>query len=234
VKLLTIHSEAYQPLADITLPNKARYCDRWDIKLVSRMHSPGFTCWERPRIWLEELQGAGWLFFMGCDTLITNMRTDTIRFTGSNAQFIFAADGNGLQSDVWFMRECPETVDLLRRVCEHEHRRHPITGNEQDALNIELSGARDYSDYCRRVGNLKQGGEPPSPELLGHLERELSRSDVQVAIVGQRLLNAYPHLHYAGTGTEEHSWHPRDFVMHMPGKGLAERLQSFPNFPIYE
>ena len=229
IKLVTANSVGYSRLAAITAPGKQQYCDRWGFTFSHQIHPDPVTCWDRPRIWFEELNTSEWIFWTGCDVLITNHTIDVRKFMTDDVDFVFAADGNGLQCDVFLLRSTPDTRAFMSRVLNH---RYVGTANEQDALNIELSGAKNYSEFCGRVGNLKQGGEPPAWGLIEKLEHELQKSLIRVRIVPQRELNAYPHRLYGGTGEEPHSWMPGDFILHAPGIPLDKRLETFPHFPV--
>lgn len=225
--LLTAATKEYAPLADLGEPDKVAWCKRWGAEYRRVFYATPPTCWSRPQLWLDTLQECDWLFWQGADTLMTNLTINPERYTGYGYDFLFSCDGNGLQSDVWFMRRCPATVTFLQWVLEHGD---GVGNNEQDALSVYLSGAPDYPSFCDRIGPLSQGGSPPSEETLGRLHANLSRSPVRVGIVPQRLLNAYPHTEYGGTGLEPHSWQPGDFLLHMPGRALEHRLRVWPKF----
>lgn len=224
--LLELHSEEYEPLAAVTTPPKREYCERWGLEFVERRHWTPVTCWQRPKVWLDELQKTDWLFFLGTDATITNLKIDVRKFC--EADFTFAADGNGMNNDVFVMRNCAACVDFLEKVCAMEGR----IEHEQAAMNVVLSRSRDYAEYASKVGNLRIGGEPVTPTLLRHLERELNRSEVRCRIVSQRELNGYPHKFYGGTGEEAHSWQPGDFIAHLPGHTMRTRVKGFSEIEI--
>lgn len=227
ITLLTANSRAYQPLADLGNPGREEYCKRWGLHFMPRIHELPFVCWDRPRMWLDELERCQWLLFMGTDTLITNHTVNIRDFMEDDVDFVFSADGNGLQSDVWLMRSNGDTRQFMREVLWQEKRG---CSNEQDAMSIVLSRSRDYSHFCSKVGPLKQGGEPPSLETLQRLCEELSNTSVRIKIVEQRAINAYPHAHYGGSDEMPHSWNPGDFLLHMPGKSLEYRLQHWRHY----
>ena len=228
ILLGTASSKTYRPLQRISGANKSEYCQRWGITYTEVVIGEPVNCWDRPMIWLDLLNRCDWLLWMGCDTLITNQTID-IRNLIRETDLVVAADGNGLQSDVFLMRNCKATRDFLERVLRHQNYG---TANEQDALSIELSGARNYAEFCDQCGKFYQGGHPATQEMLDTLNDNLNRSDVRVNVVAQKVLNAYPIAQYGGTGEEEHSWKPGDFILHMPGKTLEERLDLFPKIPI--
>lgn len=230
ILLLTLASDGYAALAAITEPTKFLYAQKWGYDFRALRHVDlKRIAWERPEFWLRLLAECDWLFFTGSDVMITNPAIslrDRFSLDDNPADFIFAADGNGLNSDSWIMRNCPATVGFLQRVLAWEGR----VNNEQDAMGIELARARNYVDFALRIGDLRKEGEPPSLELLTRLQVNLSRSDVRVMIMPQRAINAYPHEHYGHTNDLPHSWQPGDFVLHMPGKTLEYRIQHMPKY----
>lgn len=238
IKLLTMNGPSYEPLAAITGPNKIEYCVRHGIEFQSMKFAGDMTCWDRPRAWLRTLYAMNegeWLWFMGCDTLITNQPLNIhLLVELGNAykrRMLFACDGNGPNIDVFVMQRCEATMDFLRRICLHE----PLeTANEQDAWCIELSGSKDYNAYCDRVGmELRQGGAGASPLLVAKLNELFSYDEkIHPWILPQCQLNAYPMQCYGRTNDEPGAWHPGDFILHMPGKSLQERLEFFPTVPI--
>ena len=180
--------------------------------------------WERPESWLKNLQECDYLFFTGCDAMITNHDKSLEERFDLDADFIFAADGNGLQSDSWIMRRSPATIEFLEKVLALEGK----CNNEQDALSIVLSGHKDYASFCASLPKLYQGARPSDLELRQMLEGSLNKTDVKVKIVSQREINAYPLAIYGGSNEDPESWHPGDFVCHTPGKSLEERIAYMP------
>lgn len=217
------HSKEFQSLADLTFPSKARYAKMWGYDLGHRLHGPAPTiAWERPKFWREALDHCECLFFTGADIAITNVWIPVAQLTGidADADFYFAVDHHGLQSDSWIMRSNDRTKAFLDRVVRMEGK----CNNEQDAMQIILSGYLDYGSLRRVVdGNSHE----PTDKLF---QRELNRSEVKVCVLPRRAINSLPHVHYGGTGQEPHSWHRGDFVLHMPGKTLEYRLKYMPPY----
>lgn len=228
IRVFTACSPEYLPLGNITALGKRDYAIIHGYDFAERIHGPtDGIAWERVVFWLEELKKTEWLWFSGCDVAVTNKCLPLP--IDPACDFIFAADGNGLQSDSWLMRNCPATRDFLEMVLRWRGR----ANNEQDAMSVVLSGARDYNDFTREAGDLRCDGEPVSEGVLRRLEIALNRSPVKCKIVSQRVLNAYPFECYGGNNDHPISWHPGDFVAHLPGKTLAYRLNMFPKLLSY-
>ena len=120
ITLLTASSESYWPLMEMTLPNKTEYCLRHKYQLAAKVHykvEPYMV--EREKYMLEELYHCEWLFFMGSDTLITNMTIpleSVIMTVGKDADFVVGVDVNGINNDVLLIRNSVASAEFLRRV----------------------------------------------------------------------------------------------------------------------
>jgi hypothetical protein len=226
IRLLTISSDEFLPLAAITSPTKRDYARKWGYEFVQGRHvDVSRASWERAEQWLSNLRECDVLFFTGCDAMITNHSLPLQeRFDLEAADFIFAADGNGLQCDSWIMMSNERTVAYLEELRKYEGREN----NEQDALSVILSGSKDYSSFCGGFGQFTQGGFPMNDEERDRLQLALNQSRVKVKIVSQRELNAYPHDLYGGSNEMPWSWQPGDFVCHAPGHSLKTRIEYLP------
>lgn len=231
----TASSEEYAPLAAITQPTKEVYAQKWGYDFHAFHHIQyNRMGWERVDFWVRALDligSGGWIFFTGCDAMITNKNiplenfVQSTRYTGG-IDFIIAADGNGLQSDSFLLKNNFITRKFLEDVQKQEGR----ANNEQDAISVALSKMPDYSSFAKSLGDLKQEGEPPPSELIYKLEVHLNRSSVDVGIMPQRSINAYPLDLYGGSLDMSHSWQPGDFVCHTPGIPLHIRLKEMPKY----
>jgi hypothetical protein len=224
--LLTAATDEYGQLADLGEPDKLAWCERWGVDYWRVRYPACPSCWSRPRLWLDVLQQTDWLFWQGADTLITNVNVNPYWFTSGDQHFVFACDGNGLQSDVFFIRNCPQVVDFLNWVMLR-----PLgCDNEQEAMSVYLSQRRDYADFTGRAPPLQVGGLPAPWRLARYLDIVLAYSPVRIFQVTQTELNAYPQEQYGRSPADAYGWHPGDFVLHMPGKSVAERLAVWPKY----
>lgn len=137
VALLSVYSDNYQPLADLTWKkNKALYCARYGytgynicIPYRDKMGFDKFNCA------LSVLDHHEWIWITGTDSLITNFNKDiyTCLDLGSNCcSFIAAFDANGLNADSVVFRNdvCGKT--LLAAIWDHES----IYDNEQHTVAV--------------------------------------------------------------------------------------------------
>lgn len=223
--VLTACSFEYEALAKITRPFKEAYALSEAYDFFSFAHSnPKRIAWERVSMWKAMLPCCDWLFFTGCDVMLTNSTVKLESFVDNKSDFIFSIDRNGMQSDSFLLRNCEESIDFLNKVAALEGK----IPNEQHAMDLVLSGEPILSNFLASMpAHDPKFGTSATPWLLDCLRKALNKSSLRCKIVKQRELNAYPEQLYGGTGKESWSWHPGDFVCHLPGKSLEERIDFF-------
>lgn len=220
--LLTHSSAEYAELSDLTEPSKIKWCQRWGWRYV-RVETPVIDCWHRPMIWRQQLQNCDRLFFMGADAMITNTEIPPIE---SGKELVLAADGNGINSDVFFMDHTSGMMELLLALIRYDKKQG---SNEQEAMSVLLSRSFHYPHFVSHLGEVSKGeklqfgGAPCSQTLLFSLNKMFKSFSVEV--VEQRRLNAYPQALYGRTGNEDYGWQPGDFVLHLPGVPMEERIR---------
>ena len=105
---------------EITAPNKLLYCVKWGINFFAKKHTnypPHNGKWgEREIFMLETLHLTDWLWFLGCDTLITNNNIDAMQFC--DYDLIIANDINGINNDSFFIKNCDASIEFLSKVLE--------------------------------------------------------------------------------------------------------------------
>jgi hypothetical protein len=227
--MLTSASESYMPLLNMTLPIFMEYADRHNIDFHFVRHPidpPPHL--DRITMWREALLTHEWLFFMGADAFITNLAISPVEFTNINADFVCCTDNNGLNNDVWFMRNCPATIKMLDWMIDNI----AMAASDQELMQMYLSQAACFADFQAQVPLISKDYLYCRPELRFKLATVLNRTDVRVAILPQRELNAYPFVEYGHgmTGNEPDSWHRGDFILHHPGIELAHRIAVWPKY----
>lgn len=225
ITVLTASSAEFEPLAEITEPSKRAYAENHGYEFLAAAHvEPQRVAFERVEIWIEALRGTDWLFFTGCDAAITNPQVKLESLIDDDSDFIFAVDGCGLQSDSWLMRNCEATHSILDWVLDFES----LYPNEQDAMQCYLAKEPILMNFLASLPELrKSGGSPSNQRMIDFYISCFNKSPVRCKIAPQRSINAYPMQYYGGTGQEPYSWHPGDFVAHLPGKSLEERIRIF-------
>lgn len=226
-----MNSPAYAELAAITNPSKIAHAERWGDKflhIVDKALGGHRGAWRRPELWLRTLREKGDIFFLGADAAITNIELPLCRLymtgpDGITPDLIISADGNGLQSDSFIMRSNERTIKFLEDVLKWEG----YAANEQDAMNIVLSGSNSVYNYGAKVGLIKREGEPPPQHILDQVEVALNGSRVRVRLVPQADINAYENSLYGGSKNASNQWTPSSFVCHLPGLPNSVRIPFF-------
>jgi hypothetical protein len=212
--LLTHASAENDAMADLTEPGKMAYCKKWGLDYL-RVETCDFSCWLRPMIWRQQLQNCDRIFFMGTDTVITNSEIPPLDYPHD---LVIAADGNGINNDVFFMRSNERTLKFCLDVMRNKTAEH-----EQYAMSEVMSGSH-YGVFAFRLGvELKLGGYP-APRNMNKILESVYQHGPTVKIVPQRDLNAYPHELYGLTGYEDQGWHEGDFVAHCPGVCIEDKM----------
>jgi len=187
ILITSCNYDNYKPLADLTWPNKISYCQKYGYQYLHKVDNfigngmvMGF---EKIHYILELIKTReyDWIWFVGCDTLITNYSIkieDIINEYGSDSYFLITKDINGLNADSFLVRcdskgqEFFEYTFLKQKELnniwpyeqgvwwsEYEKRREGIKIIPQNLIN-----AYEYSLY----GMTYSEGEWDSNSLLMH------------------------------------------------------------------
>jgi hypothetical protein len=121
ITLLTAASAEYWPLMEMAGPNKMEYCLRHKIQLAMNVHGrigADGNWGERETFMLDALDAydADWLWFMGADSLITNMTIDIRTMCYIAYDFIIGVDVHGINNDVFLLKNSKASKDFLKRV----------------------------------------------------------------------------------------------------------------------
>ncbi len=200
--ILSSVSEEYIPLAKITAPNKMAYAFRWGFGLhVGRHFKRDYDLWGiRQAQILNTLPMSDWLWFMGADTVITNMTIDARKFCiADEYDAVIAYDVNGINNDSWFIRNCPASYAFIERVL-HLRGKYPT---DQDAMKSVLG----------LLGN----GEPMPGFRMAYVSQRLFNS----YLYGRPEYGSYSDQQKADRGG---GWHHGDFVVHFAGIDLPSRM----------
>ncbi len=153
VTLLTAASPDYWPQMELSGPNKMEYCLRHHVTLSMVLHD-NITVknWgERELFMLDALDGydTDWLWFMGADTIITNMTIDIRTMCQDKHDFIIGVDINGINNDSFLLKNTKPARDFLRRVlCRRDHPNdQSAMFDEKDVLKTQLVSQRYFNSF---------------------------------------------------------------------------------------
>lgn len=120
--ILTAASHDYWPLLELSAPNKLEFAMRFGLQLHVAKHTGDGGCYdnwgEREQFMLDTLDAhsCDWLWFMGADTLITNMTRDVRELCDEAFDFIIGQDVNGINNDSFLMQNTRASREFLKRV----------------------------------------------------------------------------------------------------------------------
>jgi len=122
-KIISYHDASYQPLADITWnQNKIPYCEQHGYQLsyepLVGVGHPGQL--QKVAMINKELENPEleWLWWTGCDLMITNFNTKIEDKIDNNYHMVIATDCNGFNADSLLIRNSPEMRDFWKMVGE--------------------------------------------------------------------------------------------------------------------
>lgn len=201
VTLMTAASREYWPLMCMSSPNKLEYALRHGVQLHVNVHHGNAGCYDN---WGERVQfmsdsldayACDWLWFMGADTLITNMTTDIRKLCDPKFDLIMAVDVNGINNDSFLLKNSKASHDFLRRVM---YRRDQLTdqcamkaemeaeGFEVALVNQRLFNSYIYSEYD--YGLQPQGEWQPGDFVLHLPGMRLERRIELMREYGERIV----------------------------------------------
>lgn len=209
IALYTMHSDAtLGEMAAITVPNKVEYCrrngyDYLQVPFTGECHPwPGYD-----RIpYLIALLKSGaydWIFWLGCDALITNLSIKLEELTDRNCGMVIATDALEVQMDSFLVQPKVGGIELIEEIWSTRDGNHgPNYEQSNLARKIETKQFRSVVKLVpQRVMNSFNYSLYP-------------------ASWGARY----------GTGTDRlgtnGQWQPGDFVFHVPGKELSRKISE--------
>lgn len=208
IALYTMHSPAIGQMADITIPNKSKYCCRNGYSLhqfsfTGERHKwPGY---DRIPILIELLKSGmfDWIFWLGCDAMITNMGIKLESIVDSQYGMIIACDATQIQMDSFIVQSRSGGLELLEAIW---NTRDVEYGPWYEQSNLDSK--RMESEFLDTVKIIPQRTMNSMiyelyPDLYSEFPRFASKTDCN-GNVGQ--------------------WERGDFVFHVPGRPLDVKL----------
>lgn len=208
-KLLTHHTENWQPLADITIPAMKEYCERHGYEFDVSVVKP-YDVYNGidKLIQIEERLNDGDIgLVLDADCLITNFGLKVEDLLNEEHSFGIANDINGLNAGAFVIRWD--------------------------------DWGKKFMDYL-----FDQYGQPGIDCEQNSIEKYISENpnDPRIKILPHPSINSVPYeCYYPSHGKigykegdvvpiptrEEGRWAEGDFLLHIPGKPMADRIQIF-------
>jgi hypothetical protein len=199
-RLISFHNDDYEPLAQVTwYNNKIPYCERHGYSHYFEKYVPGNDGQiQKIAMILKQLEDpeVEWVWWTGCDVLITNWNTRIEDKIDNNYHVIMSTDCNGFNADSILTRNSEESKQYWKHVLEITKTLSWHWEGEQKAIKDTYP---EYSHLFKVV---------PQREMNAY----------NYAIWG----GVYPSTDYLNT---DGNWQQGDWVIHWPNQPLEKRLE---------
>lgn len=228
--MIVIYTEAtksIEPLMQVTQPGKFEYAERHVYRaMVADLPEP-YNAMDRFAGWLQAMDSMSdgdWLFAIESDALITNHVFPAEYLCHEQADMVFACDGWGFNAGTFLLQKNPRSIRFLQNCRDW---RWPVEATiEQSIMECLMTQTRRIADVKAMLGAPRLGGWPMFPSELKRAQEVYNGSSLKVRVVQQRAMNAYPRAAYnLPIEVNGSMWNPGDFVMHLPGKSMSERIE---------
>lgn len=201
IAIVSLNDINYQPLADLTWSqNKVEYAERHEYAYACKTEGfygvgVGFE-----KIWflrdmLTEYPDIEWLWWTGCDTLVTNMTTKLEDRVDNNYHFIIATDCNGINADSFFIRNSPEGRAYIDMIISRHMQYQSHVWAEQQCI---IESLEEFKDIIKVVP-----------------QRDINAYDYGL----------YPECIPLDKSGNDGQWKEGDLLIHWPGTSLPKRLE---------
>ena len=198
--LASLHNQAYQPLGDITWDqNKVPYGDLHEYayccKTTDFYGVPiGFEKIYFLRDLCELHLWADWIWWTGCDAMITNFTIKVEDRVDNDYHFIIATDCNGINADSFFVRNSEQGRGFLNHIISLMPKYLHDNWFEQQAI---IDNYENFKDIIKLVPQ----------RLINSYDYKLYPTQSNIDKLGN-----------CG------QWETGDWLIHWPGTSLAHRL----------
>jgi hypothetical protein len=222
--LFTMHDEKYEALAKYTWDqNKVIYANKHGYAHHKRPFTGAFDKIRYTKELLETHPEYEWIWWTGCDSMITNMEIRIEDRVMNQYHFIISVDVNGVNSDSYLVRNTPEGRALFDDILtyEQEAMKHWDQDQRGICLALELPWTADPT------------WPPPGPIELSDKYKNI------VKIVAQKYMNSYNYDFYRqyvdrrDKSGVNGSWSYGDWLIHWPALSLEQRIQCFTAYQQY-
>lgn len=234
IHLTSAWSKEFQPLADLTWTrSKVPYAGKHGYKCRFYVHdAPEGIQWNRVECWLDTLNKipeGDYMFWTGCDALISRADKKADDFVTGGEDFCFSIDGvsQAVFADCFLLKSNDRTKEMLKRMLESRLRERG--GNEQDAFAEYLYQGK-LSDYLR---DLKFRSENSNDiGVQRRAQKLLSNSPVSVRVLYGNDDFCGDGMSYWADGTlpDYAWWNVHRLVFHMGGKSLPFRIRHMAQY----
>lgn len=224
-------STQYQRMADITWTrSKVPYAARHGYSLAPYIFEGNVDIkWGRVKAWLQilgEMQTGDWLFFTGCDAMVTRPDIPLSKFIDNDFDFICCEDQRVIHGDGWLMRSCTATKSMLRWMIANTTDIHAKNTSEQESFVSYLCGR--HALFYNDAAPFNYGEDSWYEEC----QQLLNQSPVRCKLLksSDGFTGDDPAIWPNGELPPWHWWTPNHLCLHMGGKSFDERIQRLPAY----
>jgi hypothetical protein len=201
------HDEPYKCVADVTMPVLRRYCERHGYGL----HVSENETTERGILWklvpdlLGGMEHYDWVVHLNTDTLITNhsFRIDQLLNRHFVIPMVLNADLEWTLNDGFLaVKNSDEGRWLLRETWGMFGAPNSLAGNRDGKVTCPLNA-------------------------LEAMHRTSRSAQAMMYVVPQNWCNSFLYTEYGLPETTPGHWQPGDFILHLPGRTNARRVELF-------
>lgn len=205
--VVTYFSPSYRQLAAITTATLQDYCHIHNYQLyLHEVDDNTPMYFVKTEIALQQLnEGFDVVFAVDCDVLITNYKIGVEDFLDDEHLFYACCDINGLNTGTFIVKNSAWTKNILREVLE----RKQMTLRYSDEQNVYQMIRDDRVKHLPHpsINSILYELYAPSYGVIGYKDGD------------EVMLPTH----------EQGCWVKGDFLMHLPGKPLQERIEIFNN-----
>lgn len=205
VAIHTHFTNNWEELASITIPNTQRYADKHGYDFHIEKYPDGNVDFVKTKTALKLLDEYDVVFCLEADMLITNHAVKVESFIDDKSAFYLCVDVNGVNGGSF------------------------IAVGENGGLVLKYT-----NDAPKTQHEYSLTTEQNVWEHISHIEAVL----LKVKILHHPSINSIPYKYYHNYGYinyngqpepthEQGNWQPSDFICHLPGKPLSERISIF-------
>jgi hypothetical protein len=164
IGIVSMHDSKYEDLAKLTWDgNKLLYCQKHGYQAFIKTDNwSDIIYFDKISHLLEVLENnpsLNWVWWLDCDTLITNFNKKIEDYVDDQYHIIIGTDIAGLNCGSFFLKNSPESKEWLKMVLDHkdQFRVRPWQFPEQQSMQltyikyrdwIKLVPQKDINSYC--------------------------------------------------------------------------------------
>ena len=160
IAVVTMHTPEISDYANISLINKAKYCDRHHYDLIVSPVSLDESrppAWSKIKLLQRHLASYDWVFWADADSIIMNPFIRLERFVDPDFELIITADKFGMNSGMFFLKNAATSAQFLNLVYDQSQfvnhdfweqaAIHHLFNTQQAVIRPRVLPQREFNSY---------------------------------------------------------------------------------------